>query len=100
MDGRHVDNAHFPRRSERARINEQHSMTNHLRDATRNAYKEELDAATAECGEFPDEQMAYYHHTLDGILLRHHTALLPLARARERTQHSVRYCVSCQLDVC
>lgn len=55
VDGRHVGSAHFPRRSERARISGQHSMTNHLRDTTRNAYAEELDAANVEYQNFTRE---------------------------------------------
>ena len=83
VDGRHVGSAHFPRRSERARISGQHSMSNHHRDTTRNAYRKELDAAIAEREDFSQDQVAYYNHTSDGMLPRHHTALLPLARARE-----------------
>jgi hypothetical protein len=59
VDGRHVGTPHFPRRSERARLNGQHSLSNHFRDTTRNAYKFELDAAIPEYEELPDDQVAY-----------------------------------------
>ena len=83
VDGQHVGIPHFPRRSDRARMHGAYTKTNKQRDRTRDAYMEEVEAAETECEEFSEKEAEYYDHTSDGILPRHHTTLLPLARARE-----------------
>ena len=83
IDGSHAGRPYFPRRSERAKIHEEYKMSTPERDRTRLAYKKEFDAAKAEAEGFSQEQDEYYTHTSDGMLPRHHTDLLPLARARE-----------------
>ena len=83
VDGQHVGGPHFPRRSERARMHGVYTTSNQLRDRTRNAYESELKSAQADYDEFNEDQLEYYDYTSDGLLPRHHAALLPLARARE-----------------
>ena len=88
VDGLHVGGPHFPSRSERARMHGVYTTSNKLRDRTRDAYGSELNAATAECEEeFNEDQMQYYNYTSEGLLPRHHAALLPLARAREEPNY-------------
>ena len=87
VDGLHVGGPHFPRRSERAMMHGVYTTSNKLRDRTRNAYESELHAANADCGEFNEDQSEYYDYTSDGLLPRHHAALLPLARAREEPNY-------------
>ena len=83
VDGQHVGVPHFPRRSDRARMHRVYTTTNQQRDRTREAYMKEVEAAETEREEFSEKEIEYYNHTSDGMLPRHHTALLPLARARE-----------------
>ena len=87
VDGLHVGGPHFPSRSERATMHGVYTTSNKLRDRTRSAYESGLLAANAEYGEFNDEQVEYYGYTSDGLLPRHHAALLPLARAREEPNY-------------
>ena len=87
VDGHHVGSPHFPRRSERARMHGVYETSNQLRDRTRNAYKSGVTFAQAECEEFNEDQTEYYRYTSDGLLPRHHAALLPLARAREEPNY-------------
>ena len=83
VDGSHVGRPYFPRRTERAKIHGEYKTSTPDRDRTRLPYDDELDAANAEIKSFSKEKGQYYTHTSDGLLPRHHTALLPLARARE-----------------
>lgn len=88
VDGLHVGGLpHFPSRSERARTHWVYTTSNKLRDRTRDAYTSELSAANAESENFNEDQREYYDYTSDGLLPRHHAALLPLARAREEPNY-------------
>ena len=87
VDGQHVGIPHFPHRSDRARMHGVYTTTNQQRDRTRKAYQDEHNAANIECDEFDEGQAQYYDHTSGGMLPRHHTALLPLARAREEPNY-------------
>lgn len=83
VDGHHTGPAHFPRRSERAVIHREYTTSNRHRDRTRTAYEDALKPANKEYKGLSEEQHEYYEHTSDGMLPRHHTTLLPLARERE-----------------
>ena len=87
VDGLHVGNPHFPSRSERARTQWVYTTSTKLRDRTRDAYASEFSAAYAESESFNEDQREYYDRTSDGLLPRHHAALLPLARAREEPNY-------------
>ena len=86
-DGQHVGGPHFPSRSERARMHGVYETSNKLRDRTRDAYESERLAARADCEDFSPAQAKYYDYTSEGLLPRHHAALLPLARAREEPNY-------------
>lgn len=87
VDGHHTGSAHFPRKSERARMHREYTRSNQPRDRTREAYNDVFNSASAGYQELDREQTQYYDHTSGSLLPRHHEALLPLARAREYPNH-------------
>lgn len=97
VDGHHTGRPHFPRWSERSRMHEEYESSNRYRDRTREAYQDESTPVDKDYKSLGAEQMAYYNHTSDGMLPRHHATLLPLARDREGPNYQcVQGCLNSQ----